>query len=301
MVGEQLVRNVKEIIFLGSGTSEGIPRVSCLTETPLSCRTCQDAMRPCSKNRRRNCSILIRVEDSTMEKNKNIVIDVGKFFYESALTWFPKYHLRNIDAVLLTHEHADHMNGLDDLRDFTLHMEDNICPLPVYCDEKTFHRVEASFPYLVNPSKVTGSGVIAKLSLHIINPKESFQVEGVEFIPLPVYHGPNNDALGYRFGAVSYIPDVSEIPPSTLEKIQGSKYLIIDALFPGEQAQHISHFCEPQALQLAKKIQPKHIWLTDFTHRWFHDIDGRRLKELVRNEPYEVNMAYDGLRIHLTS
>jgi len=89
---------------LGTGTSEGVPRVSCLTECPVTCKTCKDAVLVGSKNRRRNCSLLLRAKDATTGNEAHIVIDVGKFFYESALEWFPKYQLRNIDAVLLTHD-----------------------------------------------------------------------------------------------------------------------------------------------------------------------------------------------------
>lgn len=89
---------------MGTGTSEGVPRVSCLTESPVTCKTCNDAVRVGSKNRRRNCSLLLRAKNRETDNQTHIVIDVGKFFYESALAWFPKYQLRNIDAVLLTHE-----------------------------------------------------------------------------------------------------------------------------------------------------------------------------------------------------
>ncbi|GJD09181.1 Putative hydrolase [Galdieria sulphuraria] len=289
---------IEEIIFLGSGTSEGVPRVSCLTESPVTCKTCKDAVLAGSKNRRRNCSLLLRAHNRQAGSKTHVVIDVGKFFYESALAWFPKYHLRNIDAVLLTHDHADHVNGLDDLRDFTLHMRDNCCPLPVYCDDQTFRRVEASFPYLVDPSKGTGSGVTARLVFCHIDPLQEFQVLGIRFIPLPVWHGPQNSALGFRFGSVSYIPDVSAIPDTTLEKMKGSEYLIIDSLFPGKEIKHISHFCESQALEIAKQIQPKFVYLTDFTHLWFHDFDEQRLRQEYQ-ESFDIHMAYDGLRVQL--
>jgi phosphoribosyl 1,2-cyclic phosphodiesterase len=288
----------QELIFLGTGTSEGVPRVSCLTECPVTCKTCKDAVLVGSKNRRRNCSLLLRAKDATTGNEAHIVIDVGKFFYESALEWFPKYQLRNIDAVLLTHDHADHVNGLDDLRDFTLHMRDNCCPLPVYCDDQTFRRIQASFPYLVDPSQGTGSGVVAKLAFYPIDHHKEFQVHGINFIPLPVLHGPHNGALGFRFGSISYIPDVSAIPDATLEKMKGSEYLIIDSLFPGKERKHISHFCEAQALDIAKQIQPKYLYLTDFTHLWFHEWDEQRLREEYQ-ESFDIYMAYDGLRIAL--
>lgn len=118
------------------------------------------------------------------------------------------------------------------------------------------------------------------------------------FIPLPVWHGPDNPALGFRFGSVSYIPDVSSIPHTTLEKMKGSQYLIIDSLFPGKESKHISHFCEGQALDLASQIQPKHLYLTDFTHLWFHEEDEARLRQEY-SEYLDIHMAYDGLRVQL--
>ena len=102
----------KELIFLGTGTSEGVPRVSCLTNNS-GCIVCNDAIKPNSKNRRYNTSVVIKI--SSIDFEKNILIDAGKFFYQSAIKWFPKYKINTIDGLILTHAHQDAAGGFDDL------------------------------------------------------------------------------------------------------------------------------------------------------------------------------------------
>ena len=110
--------NTSNLIFIGTGTSEGIRRVSCLTRSDNFCKVCKDSIIPGSFNRRRNTSVLITRKINTTEEI-NIMIDVGKFFYESAINLFPRYNIKKIDSIILTHTHADAVGGLDDLRDWT--------------------------------------------------------------------------------------------------------------------------------------------------------------------------------------
>jgi phosphoribosyl 1,2-cyclic phosphodiesterase len=129
------------IVFLGTGTSEGVPRVSCLTNPNSDCPVCPDAMKPGSPNRRRNTSLLIQRELSD-GRTSNIIIDAGKFFYESAMNWFPKYGVRTMDALVITHAHADAVGGFDDLRDWTNNAQET---LPIYLRETDLDSVESLF------------------------------------------------------------------------------------------------------------------------------------------------------------
>lgn len=169
-----------EIIFLGTGTSEGVPIVSCLTQGFESddgggepCKVCFDAVRTDirSPNRRQNTSLMIRYrlkqqqqqqqlqeEAPTTAANRrshaNVLIDCGKFFWASALEWFPRYQLRHIDALVLTHRHTDACYGLDDLRDWT-RMKDAVSPLNVYLRAEDLEHLKQPFPYLVEPTTVS--------------------------------------------------------------------------------------------------------------------------------------------------
>ena len=194
------------IIFLGTGTSEGVPRVSCLTNPASQCKVCPDAIKKGSPNRRRNTSILIQRQLANGQTN-NIVIDAGKFFYEAAIQWFPKFKVECIDALVITHAHADAIGGLDDLRDWTNNTQES---LPIYLRDPDYKQVQSLFYYLVDRTKKTGGGGVAKLNFKSIN-KSPFTIDGLPIIPLPVEHGKNREVFGYRFGPVSYISDASAI------------------------------------------------------------------------------------------
>jgi phosphoribosyl 1,2-cyclic phosphodiesterase len=256
------------------------------------------------------------------------VIDVGKFFYQSAIDVFPAVGLRQIDAVVLTHEHADATNGLDDLRDWTLnigrrHGDGPLC-IPVWGDAATLERVTNAFPYLVEPSRATGSGLVPKLSFHRIEAYEEFcpshprpastgncleigaslyplESDRLRLLPIPVAHGRDQGCLAFRFGDVVYMSDVSSIPPKAMDAIRGCRVLIVDALHPGAGS-HVSHFCEQQALELVLALRPEHTFFTGMTHMWDHDRDNERLAAWAAAEsrhaggrPLHVELAHDGL------
>ncbi|TXG68573.1 hypothetical protein EZV62_003508 [Acer yangbiense] len=131
--GVQLPSHQSAIIFVGTGTSEGIPRVSCLTNPSKKCPVCTKAAEPGNRNKRLNTSMLIRYPGPS--GRCNILIDAGKFFYHSAICWFPSYGIRTIDAVIITHSHADAIRGLDDLRDWTNNVQPHI---PIYVAKRDF-------------------------------------------------------------------------------------------------------------------------------------------------------------------
>ncbi|KIJ68691.1 hypothetical protein HYDPIDRAFT_24946 [Hydnomerulius pinastri MD-312] len=183
-----------EFIFLGTGTSSSIPHLDCLTAPPdrKPCRACLSTLTGTPegrKNVRRNTGAVLRITGEDGRKT-TVVIDVGKNFQAAAVEWFPKYGLREIDAVLITHAHADAMNGLDDLRGWTLgsaiqrHID-------VYVSQTTFGEVQRAFPYLVSKEFASGGGDVPEFEWHIIEDKVPFEIRdtGVRVTPFSVHHG----------------------------------------------------------------------------------------------------------------
>ncbi|PCH33347.1 hypothetical protein WOLCODRAFT_111660 [Wolfiporia cocos MD-104 SS10] len=181
-----------ELIFLGTGTSSSIPHVDCLTAPPGAkpCRTCLSTLTPeGKKNIRRNTSAVFRTRGKDGQ-DVTIVVDVGKSFQPAAVEWFPKYGLRRIDAVLITHGHADAMNGLDDLRGWTLHGA--IQPyIDLYVSMATFKEIQRAFPYLVSKEFASGGGDVPEFKWHIIEDRVPFEIgdTGVQVTPFAVHHG----------------------------------------------------------------------------------------------------------------
>ena len=277
-----------EIVFLGTGTSEGIPRVSCLTNDS-NCKVCNDAIKPNSKNRRLNTSLLVKINKQTLQKN--IIIDAGKFFYQSAINLFPKHNVKTIDAVILTHAHQDAAGGFDDLRDWTNNTQSSI---PIYLRKEDLDVVSRTFYYLVDTSKITSGGTVAKLDFNIIN-QDKINIFGKDFLPLKVNHGKSYYAYGYRIGDFSYISDCSFIPDETMKKIKGSKILVLDALRKGKK--HKSHFTLEEAIEKTLELKPHKAYFTDACH----DIDHHEVNEFLKAVSIKTNikmeLAYDGLSI----
>ena len=279
------------IVFLGTGTSEGVPRVSCLTNPDSDCPVCPDAVKPGSPNRRRNTSLLIQRNFSD-GRTSNIVIDAGKFFYESAIQLFPKFDVRTIDALVITHAHFDAVGGFDDLRDWTNNAQES---LPIFLREVDLQIVEKLFYYLVDRSKQTGGGV-AKLKFNTID-STPFSADGLELTPLPVEHGKNRECFGYRFGDVSYISDASEISEKTAELVQGSTILVLDALRPART--HGTHFTVEEAIAQVRRLGAKRTLLIDATHDIDHVPVNAELAKLKDSEGLDIQYAYDGLDIEV--
>ena len=285
------------IIFIGSGTSEGVPRVTCLAREGPACAACLSAVQPGSKDRRRNTSLLIQrphpdVALSPAEPVGNVLLDAGKFFYQSAIDWFPKYQVRTLDAVVLTHTHADAAGGLDDLRDWT---NNNRQPsIPVYVRRDDMADLGRLFFYLVDRSKMTSGGSVAKLTFSEVGP-EAFEVAGVRFTPLPVGHGRPWSAYGYRFGGVCYLPDVGEIPDETRPLIEGCDLLILDALRP--RRTHGSHLTLEQAVDEVRRLRPRRTLFTGMCHDIVHEPVNEELARLKETEGLDIQLAYDGLSV----
>ncbi|KAF3450597.1 hypothetical protein FNV43_RR06686 [Rhamnella rubrinervis] len=287
--GVHIPGDQSEIIFIGTGTSEGIPRVSCLTNPLKKCEVCTKAAEPGNRNKRLNTSILIRYPTSTGKSN--ILVDAGKFFYHSALRWFPAYGIRTIDAVIITHSHADAIGGLDDLRDWT----NNVQPcVPIYVAQRDYEVMKKTHYYLVDTSVILPGAAVSDLQFNIIN-EDSFTVHGLKITPLPVWHGSGYRSLGFRFGDICYISDVSEIPEETYPLLKDCGLLILDALRPDRSSS--THFGLPKALEEVRKIKPKRTLFTGMMHLMDHEKVNNYLLKLMETEGLDAQLSYDGLRV----
>ncbi|KAL0010073.1 hypothetical protein SO802_005181 [Lithocarpus litseifolius] len=262
--GLQLPADQSEIIFLGTGTSEGIPRVSCLTNPLKTCPVCTKAVEPGNKNRRLNTSILIRYPGPS--GSSNILIDAGKFFYHSALRWFPAFGIRTIDAVIITHSHADAIGGLDDLRDWTNNVQPSI---PIYVAQRDFEVMKKTHYYIVDTSIILPGAAVSELQFNIMQ-EEPFVVRDLKITPLPVWHGRGYCSLGFRFGDICYI---------RLWRRYGKS----------NQREHFSLIviCFFSALGTCEGMM----------HLMDHEKVNDYLMKLKETEGLDMQLSYDGLRV----
>jgi phosphoribosyl 1,2-cyclic phosphodiesterase len=222
---------------------------------------------------------------------KHVLIDAGKTFYESSLQWFPLYGIDKIDAVVLTHGHADAMLGLDDLRPWT-----KDAPIPVYLSQETLSVVRHAFPYLVDVSAATGGGAVASLKFRTVD--GPFDLFGLTFTPLLVEHGKHMDgkpyhAFGYRVQDIAYISDTNKIPKATRQLLMGLDVFILDAL---QWDPHASHFSVHQAVREISLVGAKRGYLVGFNHRLEHDDVNAKLSEM-NNDRITMEVAHDGMQL----
>ena len=249
------------ITFLGTGTSQGVPVIGCTCEV---CRSID------FRDKRLRTSILLEIKDHTF------IVDTGPDFRQQML----REQVKRIDAVLFTHAHRDHTAGLDDVRAYNFMQE---MDMPVYGTTPVLEQLRVEFAYAFSTEYYPG---IPRLTLHPINGKD-FDVNGIQFTPLEVMHL-SMPVLGFRIGNFSYITDANFIPPETIEKLQGTETLVLNAL---QRQAHISHFNLSEALAMVEVIKPRHTYFTHISHKLGLHADVS--KEL----PDHVSLAYDGLRI----
>jgi len=249
-----------KLTFLGTGTSQGIPLPAC------SCYVCQSTL---PKDNRLRSSVLINVGQQT------ICIDTGPDFRYQML----REKVKNLSAILFTHEHRDHVGGLDDVRAFNYI---NNKAMPLYAPEEVIQALKESYAYIFS-SSYPG---IPKVSLCEIN-ESPFIIEGIRITPVPVWHHKLR-VFGYRIGDLAYITDAKTVPESSRKLIRNVPILIINCL---HESPHISHFNLQEALAFIDDIRPKQTYLTHISHLFGTHV------EIQSKLPNSVDVAYDGLSI----
>jgi len=252
---------IMKVLFLGSGTSTGVPVIGC------RCAVCSSDD---PKNKRTRSSILITTSDS-----KYILVDTTTDLRFQALT----NRIERVDAVLFTHAHADHIHGIDDLRSFN-HIKGE--PIPCYGSIDTMETIRHKFNYIFDGS--ARRDWVPRLEINIVN--SEFLLYGLRISPLKIYHG-ETTIFGYRINDISYLTDCNGIPDDTKKLLQGTKILILDST---RFQPHPKHYGLAQAIEVIKELKPERAILTHLSHTFDHN--------KVNNElPSGIELAYDGMEI----
>jgi phosphoribosyl 1,2-cyclic phosphate phosphodiesterase len=255
------------IIFLGTGTSVGVPTIGC------SCEVCTSSD---PRDKRTRTGLLIEHE------GQRVQIDISADFRQQML----RERIDRLDAVLITHAHADHILGLDDIRPFTFRQGE----IPVFASAETWRRVERVFYYIFSPPPNYVGGGLPRIRQEYID--GPFEVIGLHVTPIPVIHG-NMEVTAFRISdgrfEMAFITDCNLIPESSLSQLKGLDLLIIDAL---RYKPHSTHLHLDQTLAYIERLQPQRSLLTHMGHNFKHAVTSSHL-------PTGVEMAWDGLRVEL--
>lgn len=253
-----------QLTFLGTGTSQGVPVIGCMCDICLS----KDP-----KDARLRSSVLLEWEDL------RFVIDTGPDFRQQML----RENVRSLNAVVFTHEHKDHIAGLDDIRAFNFLTQQ---PMDIYCNAAVEEALKREFSYAFYNKSYPG---VPQMELHNIN-ETPFLLGNKTWTPLPVMHA-KMPVLGFRIGNLSYITDANYISEETKEKIKGSQILILNAL---RLEQHASHFTLEQAIDMAIGLNVPQVYFTHISHQLgLHE-------EVSKILPSHMQLAYDGLKLQFS-
>ena len=254
---------VMKILFLGSGTSTGVPVIGC------KCSTCRSDH---PNNKRTRASILVTSED------RNILIDTSTDLRFQAL----RYNIERVDAVFFTHAHADHIHGIDELRSFNQLQGEAI---PCYGSIETMESIRNKFGYVFNGPGT--SNWTPNLSINIVD--KAFELFGIKVLPVSIFHG-DSTILGYRMNSVAYITDCSGIPDYSMGPLRDMELLILDAT---RYQPHAKHYGLSQAIEVIRELKPTRAILTHLSHSYDHENVNREL-------PDGIELAYDGMELEIT-
>ncbi len=253
-----------KITLLGTGTSQGVPVIAC------DCNVCQSGN---IKDKRLRSSVMVEVD------NQVLVIDTGPDFRQQML----REKVTNLDAILFTHHHKDHVAGMDDIRAFNFKWKKD---MPVYCTKATEKALLNEFPYVFVKKKYPGT---PNVLINIIK-NQSFKVKDTTIIPIEAIHY-LMPVLGFRIKDFVYLTDVSFISEKEKEKMKGASLIILDAL---RKKEHVSHLNLQQALELLQELKPKKALLTHISHYMgLH-------AEVNSQLPNNIQLAFDGQKIVLS-
>lgn len=249
--------------FLGTGTSQGVPVIAC------NCAVCASTN---SKDKRLRSSILIQSDTTTF------VIDTGPDFRFQML----RQNVQKLDAVVFTHEHKDHIAGLDDIRAFNYKQN---APMDVYASANVQLALHREFHYIFSDAKYPG---VPLINLHTI-PQNFFTIGNIKLTPIEVIHY-KMPVLGFRINDFTYITDAKTVQVAEREKIKGSKILVVNAL---QKEKHISHFTFSEAVQFAKEMAAEITYFTHISHNLGKHFD------IEQELPPNIRLAYDGLKLQI--
>lgn len=256
-----------QLVFLGTGTSVGVPMIGC------PCAVCGS---PNPKNHRTRCGLALGLPEG------NLLIDTTPDLRQQLL----REQVGMASAVLFTHDHADHIFGLDDVRVFFFYLGQ---PLPLYCEDFVEQRIRKSFDYAFTAEAAGYAGGVPQVVFRHIEPGVPFALLGERVSPIRLHHGKFR-VLGFRFGNVAYCTDTNAIPPESMAQLQGLDVLILDALRPRP---HVSHYSLQEAIEVARQLGAKRTLFTHMGHELEHEATNAQL-------PPGMELAYDSLRVDLT-
>lgn len=251
-----------KVTFLGTGTSQGIPFIGC------DCPVCTSANK---KDNRLRSAIWVETPQAS------IVIDSGPDFRYQMLC----ANVRRLDAIVFTHGHKDHIAGLDDVRAYNYHDQR---PMEIYATDETQDALRREYSYIFTNAAYPG---IPQINLNTINAYDPFSINGLEIIPVRVLHY-KLEVLGFRIGDFTYITDANYIAPEEMDKIRGSRTLVLNAL---RHEPHISHYTLTEAIDVAREAGAEDTYFTHISHQLgLHDVVDADL-------PPGIHLAYDGLEL----
>ncbi|WP_373494879.1 MBL fold metallo-hydrolase [Aquiflexum sp.] len=252
-----------KVTFLGTGTSQGVPVICC------DCPVCSSLD---YRNKRLRSSIHLEID------GKSVVIDTGPDFRQQML----REKIQKLDCIIYTHEHKDHTAGLDDIRSYNFLQKKDI---PIYGTQNVLGQIKREFSYIFEEVKYPG---VPSVVTHEIT-NEPFEAEGIQVIPIQVMHY-RLPVFGFRFGDFTYITDAKYIDYIELEKVKGTKVLVLNAL---QQSHHISHFTLKEAIEMVNFLKPDRAFFTHISHKLgTHE-------EVEKTMPTHIRLAYDGLQIEI--